>query len=203
MPPTRAASPPDQAERLRAAAARCFARKGFRGTTVDDIAAEAGLSRPILYKHYEGKDGLIDAVLDELLSEWARASQHPGDGTAAEQLRGKLERSIAFAMERPLLQAIFQQDPRVLIGGHVELFRHTNEASRAEIERLVRTGQAAGEFATDLDPVRTTDYIVLVENTLAQRALGRDGGSIDARDLAESLRILMRGLRPTPSSEAD
>lgn len=76
LPPTRAsaqASAPVPGQRLRrsarreqilAAATRAFARSGFSATSLEDVAAEAGVSRVILYRHFESKADLYRAVLD-------------------------------------------------------------------------------------------------------------------------------------------
>ncbi len=45
------------------AAAKVFARRGYEGATIAEIAAEAGLSSGAIYAHYEGKAGLFSAVL--------------------------------------------------------------------------------------------------------------------------------------------
>jgi AcrR family transcriptional regulator len=47
-----------------AAATRTFAKTGFAATSLDDIAAEAGISRAILYRHFDSKTDLYQAVLD-------------------------------------------------------------------------------------------------------------------------------------------
>lgn len=51
-------------EQILAAATRAFARSGFAATSLDDIAAEAGISRVILYRHFESKTDLYRAVLE-------------------------------------------------------------------------------------------------------------------------------------------
>ncbi len=51
-------------EQVLAAATRAFARTGFAATSLDDVAAEAGISRVILYRHFESKTDLYRAVLD-------------------------------------------------------------------------------------------------------------------------------------------
>ncbi len=51
-------------EQIIAAATRAFARAGFAATNLDDIAAEAGISRAILYRHFDSKTDLYQAVLD-------------------------------------------------------------------------------------------------------------------------------------------
>lgn len=54
----------ERREQVLAAATQAFARKGFAATSLDDIAAEAGISRVILYRHFESKTDLYRAVLD-------------------------------------------------------------------------------------------------------------------------------------------
>jgi AcrR family transcriptional regulator len=54
----------ERREQIIAAATRAFARAGFAATNLDDIADEAGISRAILYRHFDSKTGLYQAVLD-------------------------------------------------------------------------------------------------------------------------------------------
>ena len=41
-----------------------FADKGFEGTSVEEIAARAGVSKPVVYEHFGGKEGLYAVVVD-------------------------------------------------------------------------------------------------------------------------------------------
>ncbi|MCA0335486.1 MAG: TetR/AcrR family transcriptional regulator [Actinobacteria bacterium] len=41
-----------------------FATKGFEATTVEEIAARAGVSKPVVYEHFGGKEGLYAVVVD-------------------------------------------------------------------------------------------------------------------------------------------
>ena len=62
-----------------AAAAVAFARGGFASTSMDDVAVEAGITRLIVYRHFDSKEDLYRAVLtkvtDRLSEEWQRAVQ--------------------------------------------------------------------------------------------------------------------------------
>src|SRR5207302_750228 len=58
-------------DQILAAATRAFARAGFAGTSLDDIAAEAGVSRVILYRHFDSKTDLYRAALDGVLARLA------------------------------------------------------------------------------------------------------------------------------------
>lgn len=51
-------------EQVLDAATRAFARAGFGATGLDDVANEAGVTRAILYRHFESKTDLYRAVLD-------------------------------------------------------------------------------------------------------------------------------------------
>jgi AcrR family transcriptional regulator len=43
---------------------RQFAEKGFDGTSVEEIASKAGVSKPVIYEHFGGKEGLYAVVVD-------------------------------------------------------------------------------------------------------------------------------------------
>jgi AcrR family transcriptional regulator len=52
-------------------AATAFARSGFAGTSMDDVAAEVGVSRLIVYRHFESKEELYRAVLERVFDRHA------------------------------------------------------------------------------------------------------------------------------------
>jgi AcrR family transcriptional regulator len=54
--------------RLLDAAARVYARRGFDAATIDEVAAEAGLTKGAVYDHFGSKENLLFALLDEHLS---------------------------------------------------------------------------------------------------------------------------------------
>jgi AcrR family transcriptional regulator len=45
-----------------------FAQKGFDATSVEEIAAKAGVSKPVVYEHFGGKEGLYAVVVDREMS---------------------------------------------------------------------------------------------------------------------------------------
>jgi AcrR family transcriptional regulator len=62
----------ERREQIVAAATQVFARAGFAATVLDEVADAAGISRAILYRHFDSKTDLYRAVLD-------RARQHLND----------------------------------------------------------------------------------------------------------------------------
>lgn len=55
---------PQRREQLLDVGRRLFAEKGFEGTSVEEIAARAGVSKPVVYEHFGGKEGLYAVVVD-------------------------------------------------------------------------------------------------------------------------------------------
>jgi AcrR family transcriptional regulator len=72
----------ERREQILAAATHAFARSGFAATSLDDIATQAGVSRAILYRHFDSKTDLYRAVLDRACTRLADATG-TGNFTAA------------------------------------------------------------------------------------------------------------------------
>lgn len=54
--------------RLLTAAARVYARSGFNGATLDEVAADAGFTKGAVYDHFGSKENLLVALVDEYLT---------------------------------------------------------------------------------------------------------------------------------------
>jgi AcrR family transcriptional regulator len=85
----------ERREQILAAATQAFARAGFAATSLDDIAAQAGVSRAILYRHFDSKTDLYRAVLDRACERLAR-TVGTGDFTA-----GSIDALVGAAAEDP------------------------------------------------------------------------------------------------------
>jgi AcrR family transcriptional regulator len=92
----------ERREQLLATARRLFAQSGYEATTIERIAARAGVTKPIVYQHFAGKRELYLAVLEEHLADLIRrlwvafsTSLDPRD-----RLRRGLQAYFAFADER-------------------------------------------------------------------------------------------------------
>jgi AcrR family transcriptional regulator len=191
-----------QRTRILDAAGRCLAKHGFQRATVDEIAAAASLSRPVLYKHFAGKDALIDAVLDAAFDEWLDEianGDSADDADSLMRLRRRLRGSIAFALDRPILQAILRQDHRVLVADHGESFQRCHDRSLAKTREILEAGIRRGEIRDDLDTAATADSLEMVSFIMVERAIGlRPNELINEAIIESTLTVLIDGLRPRP-----
>jgi len=154
--PVRRLRRPERREQILAAATRAFARAGFAATSLDDVAAEAGITRVILYRHFESKDDMYRAVLDRARIRLAEAV---GTDDFTEDAIPALVRAAAA-------------DP----GAFRLLFRHAARepefrdladsltAASAEVAQRNLAGQIPGgpwlDWAARLIPVVTTEAVI-------------------------------------------
>lgn len=61
----------DTKERILAAALELFAQKGYAGTNIRELSASLGLVKSGVYKHFESKEAIWNALLDEMIAYYA------------------------------------------------------------------------------------------------------------------------------------
>lgn len=79
-------------------ATRVFTEKGFQATSMDDIAAAAGVTKPVLYQHFDSKESLyvevLDIIAESMLEEVRALGEHEGDTVS--RVRTGLHRFYRF-----------------------------------------------------------------------------------------------------------
>ncbi|MBP1687191.1 MAG: TetR/AcrR family transcriptional regulator [Deltaproteobacteria bacterium] len=188
-------------QRILDAAGYCFAERGLRGTTLEDVAAAAHVSKPLIYKHFDGKSGLVDAVIEQVHVDWWAASSRGIDTakSAADALATKFRATIEAAEKRPLLRAILRQDLTFLSAEHRAHFARARAQSRQRTVDILRWGVRAGEFRVDINVEPTADALETVLAGLVTRILRTShAGSVSEHLVAATLALLTRGLMAEP-----
>lgn len=194
-----AASTPEAGSRrdqLLAIAGRLFAEKGFRNTTVRDIADAAGILSGSLYHHFDSKESMVDELLnsfqDELFGKYDEILASRADA------RTKLERAVRVSFEaiaeHPHEVAIFQNDADHLIG--FERFGYLadrNVQSRQVWVTLLEEGVRTGVLRGDLDVTLT--YRFIRDTVWVAVRWYRPGRGLTHIDVADQyVRILLDGI---------
>ncbi|MFF0271115.1 TetR/AcrR family transcriptional regulator [Kribbella sp. NPDC004536] len=101
----------DTKAQILAIARELFARQGYRGTSIADIARELGVTPAALYYHYISKADVLDAILAEPLAAYADLAERARSGrlTAAELLGAFID----FTVETRQLMPVVSSDPAV------------------------------------------------------------------------------------------
>jgi AcrR family transcriptional regulator len=184
-----------------AIAAELFAQKGYRATTVREIADAAGILSGSLYHHFDSKESIGDEILsgfvNDVLTDYHAAVVEAADPRAAlEQIVRTTSRTLA--QHRAALTMLqndwnyFAVQPR---------FAYLGKALR-EIERIwisqLEAGKQAGLFRADLDPKLTYR---LLQDVLWIPAQWRRTRGYSADEVIDGfLRILFEGIAAAPGA---
>ena len=95
--PETQANEPSRRDQLLAIAAQLFAEKGFKNTTVRDIADAAGILSGSLYHHFDSKESMVDEILSTF--QEGLFAQYDEILASGEDARAKLERAVRVSFE--------------------------------------------------------------------------------------------------------
>jgi AcrR family transcriptional regulator len=148
-------------------ATRLFAERGYDGTSIEAVLAEAGVSRGSLYHHFPGKDALFWAVLEGVAArvgqQLADATRDAPDPVAA--LRAECLAWIRLADDQVVRQTALIDAPAVL---GWERWRELDEQGR------LRPIRAALEYAAEagrIEPRHVDAFAHIVLATINEVAL--------------------------------
>jgi AcrR family transcriptional regulator len=168
------------AEERRAAlletASRLFSEGSYRGTTTAEIARAAGVTEPVLYRHFDSKRDLYLACMD---AAWEAVQELWGDALAAEPDPGLWIATMGRAFREseeasPVIshlwvQAIAEGSEEPEIGAYMK--KHMREVHEYAAN-VVRRAQEAGGMPEDRDPdAEAWIFIALGLLTMADRVL--------------------------------
>jgi TetR/AcrR family transcriptional regulator, fatty acid metabolism regulator protein len=136
------------------AAVRVFARQGFHGCRVSDVADEAQVAYGLVYHYFDSKDEILDTVF---LERWGLMLEVIEQVDAGEEpARAKLEAIASFIVDS------YRHDPDVMKVIVVEVTRAANSFGRthlakireayAGIARIVRKAQESGQLKRTVSP---------------------------------------------------
>jgi AcrR family transcriptional regulator len=144
-------------ERILLSASERFLKEGFVHVSVDELAADLGMSKKTLYKHFESKDALFEQFIDRMTGELHRQIRAITelDSPFIEKIDRfmRLLAETAGRMGKPLMRDMQRHKPE--IWNRVENFRR--ERIRENFRGMLSHGVAEGYIRPDLN----ADLIVL------------------------------------------
>jgi TetR/AcrR family transcriptional regulator len=186
------------------AALEVFSTQGFRGSTVDQIAEAAGMSKPNLLYYFRGKEEIYTTLLHRLLATWlAPLMEMDASGDPVKELRAYIRRKIEMARDFPRESRLFANEilrgaPHIMAMLTDEL-RPLVDEKAAVLREWMRTGKLAKAdphhliFALWAANQHYADFDAQVQAVLGPDR-GGDGRFEDAARFIEQL--FVEGLKP-------
>jgi AcrR family transcriptional regulator len=187
---------PTRRSELLVIAARLFAERGFKNTTVRDIADAAGILSGSLYHHFDSKEAMVDELLDSFQQALWREYDaiEASDRTPREKLEAIVRASFDAIHHHHSEVAIFQSDAAYLAS--FERFAYLGERNtrfRNLWTGLLAEGVRAGELRADLNVELV--YRFLRDTVWVAVRWYRPGGDLSPEQVADQyLHILLDGI---------
>ncbi len=146
----------DRKQQLLHSAARCFALHGYRGTTTAMIAAEAGVSEPIIYRHFKNKHDLFIALIDEVgervFKNWEQATANAS--SPLDKLRSMMYANPATSdpWTASVYQLLFHASTEINEPAIQEAIRDHYERYVRALAEIMKQAQQAGVIRQDVPP---------------------------------------------------
>jgi AcrR family transcriptional regulator len=177
----------DTKQRILRIAGELFARQGYTGTTIADIARELGTTTAALYYHFPSKADILGGLLAEPLATYRRIieSLQVGHSAPGEVLGAFIDLNV----EARELAAVIDRDPAVLAMIDEELPRTSQQLTADVVTAL------AGPGADRAAVIRAHAAFAVVKSA-TMAALELSGGKLTAADRAEILATALRTLAP-------
>jgi TetR/AcrR family transcriptional regulator, fatty acid metabolism regulator protein len=187
----------DRRRRILDAAVRVFARRGYHGARVGDIATEAGVAHGLLYHYFSSKDEVLETVFRDNFGELLERFRavETSDEPAPEKLAGIAKILLRTWRNSPDLVTVMVRD----VARSARLEEQVAEVGEAFaiVQRVIEQGQEEGSFRRDLD-ARLASWIVYggLEEVLTGWVLGQlpDGDEEVARAEQTAIELALGGL---------
>jgi len=168
---------------VRTAACGLFARQGYHGTSMKDIAAVLAVSAPNLYNHVPSKQDLLVVIMDTAMDRAHCALDRTLEGVTdeAEQLRRATETSVLDFLGHPSEITVCNTEIRSLEEPGRSRIIGKRDAYAARIRAIVDAGCAAGRFRTAHPRPATFAILELPNNA---KAWFNERGALTADEVA-------------------
>ena len=189
-----AVSQEEKRRQILEAAVRAFARKGCHACRVGEIAEEAGVAYGLVYHYFGSKEEVLQTIFRDTWTQMlARISELEAEGDAASEQVRKVTALLLRTWRRDpdLVRVLVREVTRSpeQLQQQIDEIGHAYEA----LERIIRRGQASGEFRREIDPqLAATIFYGALEEVLTGWVMGQlPGGEDDVAKAEQAVVALL------------
>lgn len=180
------------------AAIRAFSKLGFRKTSVDEIARDAGVAKGTVYLACDSKEDLFFQSVHRELRAWvAEGAKRIDPRRPADELLVELSVwGVTQLDARPLVRDLFAGMASGALPGWSDRFEELRAIGRSNVEELLRLGQKQGRFRPELD-VEAAAHVLQLWQQVGYIERVRTGQTNERhmRQQTAALDIVLNGLR--------
>ena len=193
-------SAPNRSRKYRSildSAEELFGTHGFKKTGVDEIAVQAHVSKPLIYRYFTSKKHLFEVVVDRVISEWCEVVSAEGaraTPSAAHSLRLVVQASLEFACSRSVLRGLLARESQLMLAGYSDVLDRGTATLRRVVSGTLERGVRSGEVRSDLDLERMVDVITEVCVRFGDRLLSGDLDEGGTKLLDAIIETLLHGV---------
>ena len=152
-------------------AGRCFAESGFKKTTMEEVALQAGVSKGLVFHFFGSKQALIKAVIEDGLLQWSTLSEYRASGVEDDslaELRELFLASFDYVERHPVL-LLFARDEEGLGQEYRKQISRRNRLWRERVKKTLKEGVRQGQVR-DIDVERVAEVFHQLQTTLLTSA---------------------------------
>jgi AcrR family transcriptional regulator len=178
---------PSVQRRIVDAAVELFSRKGFDGTSVQEVVDAAQVTKGAMYHYFRSKDDLLYEIYHELITEQLAGLDRirSAGGPAAQMLHGIVVDLVVSTAARLSAAAVFAREAHKLTSEPMAALRAQRRRYHEGVRELVEAGQRDGMFASSASAETVTLMIFGIVNQLSQWY--RPDGPVPPRQLADEV----------------
>jgi AcrR family transcriptional regulator len=172
-------------------ALRLLLQRGYANLNMDELAVEAGISKPTLYQYFDSKEALAAQAMGRMFEKMEELIPEPSDTAPLEQLENFLRVMLLARSEKSYVMA----------PGDMEMFRamHQNnpaisahlQSAKNKLEKIVRQGQAAGEIDPSLPAWVAVNALFSLQRVISN-AFAKDEPQRSEAELSAAIESIIR-----------
>jgi len=181
-------------DKILATATRLFSEQGYESTSLSQVARDAGVSKALIFWHFDCKEKLYRSALRKTLEPYFIDKEDLEGLQESEQIARLIDQFYDFVDDnvysvRFFLSLTLQSERRP-----DEMLSRVNElysAFRSSFASIIESGQARGVFRAEIDAARDAALIMASLAGILVHLFMSDGFAPDAKDLIEHLKTTL------------
>ena len=154
-------STPSRREQILQTATEMFASRGYKASSLRDLAAELGIEAPSLYSYINGKEDLLRQIILPIAERFMKSLEAVDKmtGSPSERFEKIVEQHISIVLDDIKASSVFWNDHRLLTGDERTSFYEMRDSYEKGFTQIIQEGVDSCEF--EIEDIHITSMTLL------------------------------------------